>query len=380
MRRWVVVLGLLALAGCDRQAPQPAQKAVAPQDPSLVVPDAAMSSQLGIEAVAVRPVVHELRVPGRVELDERLVARIGANATGRITEIRAMRGQIVRTGQVLADVYSNELGTAQFGLLKARSQADLLEREAARAQQLYDADVIGLAELQRRENQLSIARAEVRSATNQVKVLGMTDAEINEVVTSGEIHSKFSVPSTINGVVVDRLVTRGQVVQPSDLLFTVADLSSVWIVAEVPEQQSSGVAVGQRVEIDVPALGDKPLSTTLIYVDSIVNPESRTVVARAQLDNKNGLLKPAMLATLIIQSRAVEALVVPGEAVINENGRDHVFVDAGRGFRLTPVVLDEERDGVRVVQSGLKPGQKVVVKGAFHLNSERKRKELEGTG
>lgn len=380
MRFLVVAASFLAMVGCDKQAEKPVAPPAPPQDPSLVVPEASVAKQLSVEAVVERPVARELRVPGRVELDEKRVARIGANATGRITEIRAMRGQAVRTGQALVDVYSNELGAAQFALLKARSQAELLEREATRAQQLYDADVIGLAELQRRENQLSIARAEVRSATNQVKVLGMTDAEIKDVLATGEIHSNFSVQSTITGIVVDRQVTRGQVVQPSDLLFTVADLSSVWIVAEVPEQQSSGVAVGQRVEIDVPALGGTPLSTTLIYVDSIVNPETRTVVVRAQLDNRRGLLKPAMLATLIIESPPIQSLVVSGEAVINENGRDHVFVEAGKGFRLTPVVLGEEREGVRVVQSGLAPGQKVVVKGAFHLNSERKRKELEGPG
>lgn len=379
--RWLVVaVALLAIVGCDNEAKQSVAKPAAPQDPMLVVPEAEVAKQLSIEAVAERPVVRELRVPGRVELDEKRVARIGANATGRITDIHAMRGQSVRKGAALVDVYSNELGTAQFALLKARSQAELLERAASRAKQLYEADVIGLAELQRRENELNIARAEVRSATNQLQVLGMTNAEITEVVDSGDIHSKFTVQSTITGVVVDRQVTRGQVVQPSDLLFTVADLSSVWVVAEVPEQQSSGVAVGQTVEIDVPALGGKPLSTTLIYVDSIVHPETRTVLARAQLDNARGLLKPAMLATLIIESPPVRSLVVPGESVVNENGRDHVFVEAGKGFRLTPVMLGEEREGIRVVQSGLRAGQRVVVKGAFHLNSERKRKELEGPG
>lgn len=379
--RWLVAaVSLLAIVGCDNEAKQSVAKPAAPPDPTLVVPEAEVAKQLGIEAVAARPVVRELRVPGRVELDEKRVARIGANATGRITDIHAMRGQSVRKGEALVDVYSNELGTAQFALLKARSQAELLERAASRAKQLYDADVIGLAELQRRENELNIARAEVRSATNQLQVLGMTNGEITAVVDSGDIHSKFTVQSTITGIVVDRQVTRGQVVQPSDLLYTVADLSSVWVVAEVPEQQSSGVAVGQTVQIDVPALGGKPLSTTLIYVDSIVHPETRTVLARAQLDNARGLLKPAMLATLIIESPPVQSLVVPGESVVNENGRDHVFVEAGKGFRLTPVVLGEEREGIRVVQSGLQAGQRVVVKGAFHLNSERKRKELEGPG
>lgn len=378
---WMLAAALVGGCG-DRNEPAAAaaKPGAPPADPMVVLPDKAVAAQLGVEVVVESLVSNELRVPGRVELDERRVARIGANATGRITEVLVLRGQSVRTGQALAQVYSNELGSAQFALLKARSQAELLERAAARAQQLYDADVIGLAELQRRENELNIARAEVRSATNQVKVLGMTDAEVAEVLESGEIHSKFSVQSTITGVVVDRQVTRGQVVQPSDALFTVADLNSVWVVAEVPEQQSSGVAVGQTVKIEVPALGGPPLKTALIYVDSIVHPETRTVVVRSQLDNRQGLLKPAMLATIVIEGPAEKALVVPAEAVVNENGIDHVFVDAGGGrYRLVSLNLGEEREGIRVVQSGLKPGQHIVVRGAFHLNSERKRKELEET-
>jgi cobalt-zinc-cadmium efflux system membrane fusion protein len=385
LKRKACLVALLAAitASCGDKgepvAPANGKPNVVPADPLTVLPEKAVAAQLGIEAVNQRPVSNELRVPGRVELDERRVARIGANATGRITEVLVNRGEAVRVGQPLARIHSNELGTAQFALLKARSQVDLFERAAARAQQLYEADVIGLAELQRRENELKIGRAEVRSATNQLKVLGMTDAEIAEVVESSEIHSTFSVSSTINGVVVDRQVTRGQVVQPSDALYTVADLSSVWVVAEVPEQQSSGVAVGQSVDIEVPALAHEKLRTKLIYVDSIVHPETRTVVVRSQLDNRRGLLKPAMLATIVIEGPAETALVIPAEAVVNENGIDHVFVEVGSGrYRLTPVKVDEEREGIRVVRSGLKEAQRIVVKGAFHLNSDRKRRELEG--
>jgi cobalt-zinc-cadmium efflux system membrane fusion protein len=385
LKRKACLVALLAAitASCGDKgepvAPANGKPHQAPADPLTVLPEKAVAAQLGIQEVTQRLVSNELRVPGRVELDERRVARIGANATGRITEVLVNRGEAVRVGQPLARIHSNELGTAQFALLKARSQVELFERAAVRAQQLYEADVIGLAELQRRENELNIGRAEVRSATNQLKVLGMTDAEIAKVVESSEIHSTFSVSSTITGVVVDRQVTRGQVVQPSDALYTVADLSSVWVVAEVPEQQSSGVAVGQSVDIEVPALPNEKLRTKLIYVDSIVHPETRTVVVRSQLDNRRGLLKPAMLATIVIEGPAEKALVIPAEAVVNENGIDHVFVDVGSGrYRLTPVKVDEEREGIRVVRSGLKEAQRIVVKGAFHLNSDRKRRELEG--
>ncbi|MEO8037664.1 MAG: efflux RND transporter periplasmic adaptor subunit [Betaproteobacteria bacterium] len=379
-----VVTLLVLIGGCGKESAPTASSskpaAVAAPDPMVVKPEASVLARLSVEEIAERFIAHALRVPGRIEFNEFRVARIGANATGRITEVVAHRGQPVRIGQILAHVYSNELGAAQFELLKARSQADLLERAAGRARQLYEADVIGLAELQRRENELSIARAEVRSATNQLKVLGMTDAETKAMLTSGEIHSKFSVQSTMNGIVVDRQVTRGQVVQPSDALFTVADLSTVWVIADVPEQESSSLAVGQSVQIEVPALPAEPLKASLDYVDAIVDPETRTVLIRSELDNREGLLKPAMLATLVIEGPREKALVIPAEAVVNEEGRNFVFVDAGSGrFRLTEVTLDDDNEGARVVRAGLKPGQKIVVKGSFHLNSERKRRELEGS-
>jgi cobalt-zinc-cadmium efflux system membrane fusion protein len=157
----------------------------------------------------------------------------------------------------------------------------------------------------------------------------------------------------------------------------VADLSEVWVTAEVPEQQAALVKSGQSVDIEVPALGVR-LTGKLIYVADTVNPETRTVTVRSAVANANRQLKPAMLATMLIQAAPVERLVVPAQAVVRDADADNVFVEVGpQQFRLTPVRLGPDVDGRRPVLSGLKPEQRILVSGAFHLNNERKRKELE---
>lgn len=372
-----LAFAVLVLAACNQNDKAPA--AAAPADPNIVLPAEALATQLKLAQVAKEPVAETLRVAGRVDFDEQRLARIGATVTGRVTQIEAMLGQEVRKGETLALINSSELSSAQLAYLKSRSQMELHRRNAERAKALFQADVIGAAEMQRRESEFDIASAEARAARDQLRVLGVSDGAIERLGRSGAIDSVTPVASSIAGIVVERKVAYGQVVQPSDALFSVADLSRVWAVAQVPEQQISQVKVGQSVSIEVPALDNEKLLGKLISVGQTVNPETRTVLVRTELDNADGRLKPAMLASMLIEAKPVERLVVPAAAVVRENDEDHVFVALGDGsFRLTKVSLAQEREGRRPVLSGLKAGETVVVEGAFHLNNERKRKELEG--
>ena len=154
----------------------------------------------------------------------------------------------------------------------------------------------------------------------------------------------------------------------------------MWAVAQVPEQQVSQVKPGQSVHIEVPALGHEKLVGKLIYVGQTVHPETRTVLVRTELNNKDGRLKPSMLATMLIESAPVPRVMVPSSAVVREDDTDHVFValDNDR-FRLTPVKLAAEQNKQRVVLEGLKPGMRVVSDGAFHLNNQRNLQQM-GSG
>lgn len=368
----------LGLAGCGKEKPEAVSNAPA-ADPNLVAAPDSLLKVLKIAEAGTAPVSETLRVAGRIDFDEQRVARIGAPVTGRVVELLANPGDPVKQGQPLAQLHSVELGNAQLAYVKAAAQAKLQAQNAERARLLFTSDVIGAAELQRRESEHAIAQAEQRAAADQLRVLGISAKSLDTMASSGGINSVSPVVATLSGVVVERKVAKGQVVQPADALYTVADLSRVWVIAQVPEAESSAVKVGQTVEVEVPALGNGPLTGKLIFVSDIVNPETRTVTVRTEMENSKRELKPAMLATMLIASRPQERLVVPSAAVVREDNEDYIFVAvAEKQFRLTRVKLGSDQKGMRVVETGLKPGEKVVVEGAFHLNNERKRAELEG--
>ncbi|MBY4896106.1 efflux RND transporter periplasmic adaptor subunit [Cupriavidus sp. AU9028] len=370
---------MFVLAACSSEDSAPA--AEAPKlPPGVVQPAPELQQRLTVAAVTTSPFSEVLHVAGRIDFDEQRVTRIGASVTGRITKLHALLGDEVKPGQVLAQLHSTELGTTQMAFVRAAAQAELQQRNAERATQLFSADVIGRGELQRRESEYAIASAEMRAARDQLRVLGMSAKAIDELARTGRINSISSVYSSIGGTVVERNVAQGQVVQPAETLYTVADLSRVWVVAEVPEQQAALVAEGQSVDIQVPSLangqGSDRITGKLIYVGRTVNPQSRTVLVRTELENRDGRLKPAMLASMLIASKPTDRLVVPGSAVVRDGNEEQVYVQQGENtYRAVKVKLGAESDGMRVVQSGLKSGDRVVVNGAFHLDNERKRLE-----
>lgn len=375
----VLLSCVLSLSACKKATVQEA--ASQQYDVMRVLAPESLQEQIKVSEVVSQEMSDTLRVAGQIDFDEQALTRIGASVTGRVTQIQASLGQVVNKGDTLALINSSELSGSQLAYLKARSEKELHRRNLGRAKTLFDADVISSAELQRRENEYEIASAETRAAQDQLRVLGVSAQSIERLANTGAIDSVASVVATIKGVVVERKIAAGQVVQPSDVLFAVADLSRVWALAQVPEQQVGQVKVGQSVSIEVPALSHEKLQGKLIYVGQTVNPETRTVLVRTELDNKGGQLKPSMLASMLIESAPVKRLVVPITAVVRQDDADYVFVqEPDNYFRLTPVKLSAEQNGQRVALEGLKPGTRIVSEGAFHLNNHRNLKEMDKGG
>ena len=344
------------------------------QDPNVVLVNPDLRKMIVDGKAQVSPFVEELRASGRIDFNELLLARIGANVTGRVSDIHAVPGQAVKQGDVLAKITSTELTQSQLAYLKAKSASQLADQAANRAKILYKEDVIALAELQKREAESSSARAEFRAANDQLRVQGMNQASIDQLAKSGVIESINNVIATIPGEIVERKINKGQVVQPADALFTVADLSTLWAISEVPESNSYLIRKGQKASLFIPALRNQLIEGTVAHVDSIVNPQTRTVVVRMELLNKEGLIKPGMLATMLIESQPVDKMVVPVGAVVREDNHDHVFIRIDDDlYRMVPVKLGPEGKGYRSVISGLKDGQEIAIDGAYHLNAERKR-------
>lgn len=376
--RDVLVLSLmLALTAC--KGSDDTQQSKKPEiDPYLVELSADLQKKVTLMKVGQADIREVLRIPGSIQVDEQRMAKIGAPVTGRITDIDAVLGQHVTQGQALATLNSTELAQNQLVYIKALQQIDLQSKAVERARILLEADVISKAEVQRRESELSAAKADLNAAADQLQVLGMTSQGIAKLSKNSQMHSFSTVTARISGTVISRKINLGQVVQPADELFIVADLSKVYAVAEVPERQIDLIEKGQEVDILIPSINEKPIKGKLVYVSDIVNPETRTVMVRSELSNVNREIKPDMLVSMLVQSKPIAKLSVPVRSIVRQNDKNYVFVQiSANKYRLREVDVGDEFNAMRPIISGVEEGETIVTDGAFHLNNERKRKELE---
>jgi cobalt-zinc-cadmium efflux system membrane fusion protein len=372
---WLVVL-FGTLNYFDVFDPKPTVKYV--QDPNIVYVNDDLRKMIQDGKLELGKFTEEVRVSGRIDFNESFLARIGANVTGRVSEILGFPGQMVKQGDLLAKITSTELTQSQLSYLQARSASQLAEQAANRARILYKEDVIALAELQRREAEATSAKAQFGAANDQLRVQGMDQASIDQLAKTSIIKSINNVRATIAGEIVERKITKGQVVQPADALFTIADLDALWAIAEVPESAAYLIVKGEKSSVIIPALRDQVIEGVISHVDSIVNPTTRTVLVRMDIPNQSGQVKPGMLATMLIDSQPRERLLVPLEAIVREDNYDYVYVrEDDERYRMVMVKLGPEGKGFRPLRSGLKEGAEIVIKGAYHLNTERK-KQLSG--
>ena len=377
MRHLCVLSLMLALTACS--GGDDSQKVKKPEiDPYLVELSADLQQKVTLMKVGQADIREELRIPGSIQVVEQRMAKIGAPVTGRITDIYAVLGQHVKQGQALAMLNSTELAQNQLVYIKALQQIDLQTKAVERARVLLEADVISKAEVQRREVELSAAKADLNAAGDQLQVLGMTSQGVANLSKTSKMHSFSTVTARISGTVISRKINLGQVVQPADELFIVADLSKVYAVAEVPERQIDLIEKGQEVDILIPSINQKPIKGKLVYVSDIVNPETRTVTVRSELSNSVGEIKPDMLVSMLVQSKPIPKLSVPIKSIVRQNDKNYVFVQiSANKYRLREVIVGDDYNGMLAIVSGVEEGETIVADGAFHLNNERKRKELE---
>lgn len=375
----LLAAALAVMSTACTEKPVPAAETKEVVDPSLVTLTKELAANVRTGPVEELAFIDTLRIPGRIQVDEQYESRAGASITGRISTLDVNLGDEVKAGQRLAVIKSTELAQYQLSYIKASQQMQLQTKAVDRAKQLLEADVISLAELQRREGELNAANAELNAARDQLLVLGMPPASISQLGLHNSGMSTSQVNSKITGTVIARKARLGQVVAPAEELFVIADLSHVWAVAEIPEQQIAHIKEGQSLDIEVPALDDAELTGTLAFVGDIVNPATRTVMARANISNEKMLLKPDMLITILLEAKPEKVIAIPSTAVVRENNADHVFVQTLKPtqYKLLPVTLGRTYQGNREVLQGLQPGDQIVLDGAFHVNNERKRKEME---
>jgi RND family efflux transporter MFP subunit len=301
----------------------------------------------------VRPLARTVRAVGLVELDETRVAYVAPKFGGWAERLHIdFTGQAVRVGQPLLDVYSPELVTAQEELLLAARMLESVDGSRA-------ADVAeSAAEL-------------YASARRRLEYWDIDAEHIDSLVETGEVRRTLTLHVPAAGVVLEKAVVAGQAFQPGTTLYQIADLSRVWVSAEIFESDVALVRVGSPVEVTVEALPGHVYRGTVEYVYPTLSERTRSVRARVALGNPEGRLKPGMYATVRLASAVGDVLTVPASAVLQTGERSVVFVDMGDGA-LTPHEVDLGVGGESLVQvlSGLEPGQRVVTSAQFLLDSE----------
>ncbi|ADV82931.1 efflux RND transporter periplasmic adaptor subunit [Terriglobus saanensis] len=371
------VLPLLVAQGCKAK---PEESAVAQNvGPNEVTIPPALAGNLKFGSPEMRNVTGLMQVAAHVETDASRIARVGSPVSGRILRLLVFEGQNVKAGTALAMLHSTDLSDAQVALIKSGSQQGLAAASVKRAEQLVEADVIGRAELERRRAEQLQASTEVSSYRTQLRGLGMTENQIHQLETNRKLSADYPIVTPKGGTVLKREITIGQVVQPSDPAFTIADLSSVWIVANVPEEDAGTLRKGMEVTVKIPALPQEEITGRLSFVSPIVDPATRTVAVRMEMKNTEGRLKPDELASMIFTGHADRKLTIPNTATVREDNRDHVFVQiAPQKYLLREVQLGEEQDDRRVVLGGVRADERIVTDGAFHLNNQRKQNAIKG--
>lgn len=331
-----------------------------------------LQNKIVLETVTETVLNDTLRASGRVSVNENHLAKIGPSISGRVIEVRANVGQIVTRGQVLAVMHSTQLSEVQASFLKAKSQVELKRLFVERSRALYQEGIISLLNLRERESVLAEKEIEMNALADQLAVMGMHADDVQKLSRQKSVNSNTPITATINGSVIARHISVGQIVEISDELFIVSDLSDVWVVAEVPEKSATALELNAPADIEIPALAHQRLKGTLSFIASTVDPDSRTIKIRIVLQNPGFHLKPEMLASIFIQQPSLPALTVAASAVIRDQNQDYVFVELGpHRYALRSVTLDDDIDGRRRVTAGLIAGDRVVAQGSFQLNSVR---------
>ena len=346
-------------------------------------PEALERTGLTTVPASLRPLAGRQATTGKVGFDETRLAHVGARVPGRLVRVEAELGDRLDEGAVLAVVDSVELGRARADYLRARARHEVAEKRFARERSLHADRVVSEAEVLDAEAEARETAADLAASRETLALLGLADAEIEELSRGDASASLVAVRAPFAGRVVAKEATRGELVTPEKTLFTVADLGEVWLWIDVYERQLRHVRPGDRVEARFDAWPGETFTGELAYLADELDPASRTVRARADLANPERRLKPGMFARVLLSGDAGEdappVLAVPRLAVQRQGDAAVVFVKTGElRFERRPVELGQVADEWVEILAGLAAGDEVVTEGAFLLKSQASADQLGG--
>lgn len=331
-------------------APGPSGETSQSRVPIDVSPDTLKTLGVRIEPVNREALVETVHAVATVVPDESRISHVHTRVAGWVEQLDVnTTGETVRAGEPLARVFSQELLSSQTEYLAAR--------QAIAAS--------------------GISSAVVASGRTRLAVLGMTSEEISAIEASGEPLRLVTIVAPRRGVVVTRGVTVGTSVDPATPLLTIADLSSVWVLAEVPEANIPSVRAGTMAALDFPASGRPPFKSRIDFLYPTLTERTRTLRVRFTVDNSRGTLRPGLYGTAAFTLAGARAITVPRDAVVDTGRQQHVFVAVGNRLEPRPVTLGLQLADRVEIRAGLNDGDHIVTAGVFLLDSESR---LRATG
>lgn len=301
----------------------------------------------------VRTLEDRIRTTGVVNFDETRIAQVTLKFGGFVERLHVdFTGQPVRRGQPLLDIYSPELVAAQEELLVARRLEQTMDQSSVPGVPTGSSNLLA-------------------AATRRLRLWDISEAQIQQILATGEVQRALTLHAPASGVVVEKNVVEGQAVQPGQTLYTIADLAEVWVEAELRENEAGSVREGTGATLEFAAFPGRPFSGRVEYVYPTLQEASRTIKARVAVANPGARIKPGMYATVRFTTPRRTALTVPAAAVVRTGERSMVFVDMGDG-RLMPHEIETGSVGNAYVEvlTGVEPGQRVVTSAQFLLDSE----------
>jgi cobalt-zinc-cadmium efflux system membrane fusion protein len=392
-----IILALLAglLAGCAREA-TPRKEKVKTETPAALHKDEEKTEghaielspeQVNIAGIEVQKVtLAAFKVPlsatAVIEPNNDRMSKVGSRVAGRITKITVTQGDRVKAGQPLAYLESVDLDQASSDYAKAKGRQALAAANLKREETLFEKKVAPEKDVLKARQEASEAEADLTLAAKRLRILGVEEGKTTGSSNgTKQNHPHIAIPSPLSGVVIEKTVTQGEMVNPEKVLFIVSDLSSLWAVIDVYEKDLSLLKTGMEVKLLVAAYPDRTFGGRVSYIGDVVDEKTRTVKARVTIENRGGFLKPGMFATVSMESakdlQTAKMIVVPEEAVVRDGPEIYVFLRQGVGrFVVRPVSVGSVSNSTIEIRHGLKAGDTVVVKGVFELKSELKKESI----
>lgn len=378
------------ISGCNKKESPEEEKPAAEkkeghekEEPSVVILSEEKQKVAGIETarVAFESISVPISATAVIELNADRVSKINPRTSGKIVKITVSLGDRVKAGQPLAYFDSPELGQIWAEYLKAKGRVELAGKNLKREETLFERKVSPEKDVLKARQELSEAEADFNLSKERLRLLGVDVTQFETQRNNGD-HPLLPLSSPISGAVIEKNVSQGEVVGPEKVLFTVANLSTLWVVIDIYEKDIPRLKTGMEVKLAVTAFPDKDFRGRISYIGDVVDEKTRTVKARVTVDNSGGLLKPGMFATVSIAAAKVQqvekVIAIPEEAVLIEGTSRYVFVQIGADrFKRRDITVGRAFGKKLEVTEGLNENDTVAIKGAFILKSELKKESLE---